>query len=469
MITVPREVMSGFVNLLRSQGIPAGQVEHYQKWLRYYYDFSAKYLHEQDQSVRVRLFLDKLKSKGQSLAQCQQAAHAVALYYELSALQALSLNQDVSVTSPRVAVEPSASDTVPDMKVNPPGQSLPANPPRQSQFNVSGYQETSDSPEWDEVIGKLADEIKVRHYSRKTLKTYALWSRQFQRYLKNKPPSELTTEEVKDYLTFLAVKCHVAASTQNQAFNSLLFLFRHALKRDFGELRGVPRAKKSLYVPVVLSREEIDSILSHLYHPHSLIVKLLFGCGLRLFECLQLRIRDFNFDAGILTIHGKGKKDRTVPIPESIRPDLEKQVKIVTRLHVKDLKDGYDGVFLDDAVERKYPKAPKELVHQWFFPQKELTLVEENGQRRRAHVHETRLQRALYLSVRKANIPKRVTAHTFRHSFATHLLQANYDIRTIQTLLGHSSLKTTMIYTHCVPVRTVKEPMSPLDLDAPSP
>jgi len=246
MITVPREVMSGFVNLLRSQGILAGQVECYQKWLRYYYDFSAKYLHEQDQSVKVRLFLDKLKSKGQSSGQCQQAAHAVALYYELSARQASFRNQDVSVTAPRVAAEPAASAPVQDMAGDPPRQALPMNRFRQSQFNVAGYQETSDSPEWDEVIGKLADEIKVRHYSRKTLQTYALWSRQFQRYQKDKPPHELTTEDVKDYLTFLAVKCHVAASTQNQAFNSLLFLFRHALKRDFGELRDVPRAKKSL-------------------------------------------------------------------------------------------------------------------------------------------------------------------------------------------------------------------------------
>ncbi|HEY6871790.1 MAG TPA: integron integrase [Geobacteraceae bacterium] len=314
-------------------------------------------------------------------------------------------------------------------------------------------------------MAKLAAEIKVRHYSRKTLQTYAKWSRQFQRFLKNKPPEELSTADVKEYLTYLAVKCNVAASTQNQAFNSLLFLFRHALKSDFGELRGVPRAKKSLYVPMVLSREEIDAIVEHLYYPYSLIVKLLFGCGLRLFECLQLRVRDFNFDAGILTIHGKGKKDRTVPVPESIRDELKKQIKKVTDLHGRDLADGYDGVFLDDALEKKYPKAPKELVHQWFFPQRELTLVTESGQRRRAHVHETRLQKALFIGVRKANIPKRVTAHTFRHSFATHLLQANYDIRTIQTLLGHASLKTTMIYTHCVPVRTVKEPRSPLDLD----
>jgi integron integrase len=242
----------------------------------------------------------------------------------------------------------------------------------------------------------------------------------------------------------------VAASTQNQAFNSLLFLFRLALKRDFGELRDVPRAKKSLYVPTVLSREEIDAILAHLYHPYSLIVKLLFGCGLRLFESLQLRVRDFNFEAEILTVHGKGKKDWTLPLPESIMDDLNRQMQRVKVLHDKDLDDGYDGVFLDDAVEKKYPKAPKELLHQWFLPQKDLTLVEETGERRRWHVHESKLQKALYLAVRKANIPKRVTAHTFRHSYATHLLQANYDIRTIQTKLGHSSLKTTMIYTHCV-------------------
>jgi integron integrase len=228
-------------------------------------------------------------------------------------------------------------------------------------------------------------------------------------------------------------------------------------------LQGVPRAKKSLYVPVVLSREEIDAILEHLYHLYELVVNLLFGCGLRLFECLQLRVRDFNFDAGILTIHGKGKKDRTVPLPESILPKLKAQIECVKKLHERDLTAGYAGVFLDDAVEKKFPGAPRELIHQWFFPQHGLTLVEENGELRRYHIHESLLQRALFAAVRKAKILKRVTAHTFRHSYATHLLQANYDIRTIQTKLGHASLKTTMIYTHCVPVRTVKEAKSPLD------
>lgn len=183
-----------------------------------------------------------------------------------------------------------------------------------------------------------------------------------------------------------------------------------------------------------------------------------------LFECLQLRVGDFNFDSGKLLVHGKGKKDRTVPIPESIIFELKAQIVRVGKLHDRDLAEGYDGVFLDDAIETKYPKAPKEYIHQWFFPQRPLTLVEETGQYRRYHLHESDFQRALYKAVCATKIPKRIKSHTFRHSFATHLLQAGYDIRIIQTLLGHSSLKTTMIYTHCVPVRTVKEQKSPLDL-----
>jgi len=166
-----------------------------------------------------------------------------------------------------------------------------------SHYLDAGYQEKSDSPEWDVVLADMAAEIKVRHYSRKTLKTYANWSRQFQKFLKNKPPLGLTGDDVKAYLTHLAVKCRVASTTQNQAFNSLLFFYRHGLKREFGELKDVPRAKKSLYIPTVLSRAEIDAILANLSYPFDLVVKLLFGCGLRQFECLQLRVRDFNFDA----------------------------------------------------------------------------------------------------------------------------------------------------------------------------
>ncbi len=320
------------------------------------------------------------------------------------------------------------------------------------------------SPAWDEVIDKLASEIKSRHYSRKTLKAYADWCRKFQLYLKHKQPGSLSSEDVKAYLAYLAVRCKVSASTQNQAFNALLFMFRHILKKDFGDHKDVPRAKQSSYIPVVLTRKEVDAVLNRLAPPYDLVVKLLFGCGLRLFECLKLRVQNFNFDEGVLTVmDGKGKKARTVPIPQAIMQDLLAQLELVKRFHEEDLKAGYDGVFLDDSLDKKYRNASKEFIWQWIFPQQSLTFLQEQKELRRYHVSEKDVQPQLYEAVRKAKLTKRVTAHTFRHSFATHLLQANYDIRTIQTLLGHADVRTTMIYTHCVPSKTIKELKSPLD------
>jgi site-specific recombinase XerD len=197
--------------------------------------------------------------------------------------------------------------------------------------------------------------------------------------------------------------------------------------------------------------------------PYQLIAKLQYGCGLRCFEAVKTRVKDFNFDERILTVKGKGNKSRTVPVPESILPELLAQLAFVKKQHADDLAAGYNGVFLEDQLEKKYPNAPQELQWQWFFPQESLTHVASSGEKRRYHVHESRFGDAMYHAVRKAQLTKRVTSHTFRHSFATHLLQANYDIRTIQTLLGHSDVRTTMIYTHCVPSRTLKELKSPLD------
>ncbi len=469
MLLVPRDLYVRYAAHLKLREIPVARHAEYKKWLRFFLDFCVQYAPSGSSSQQIRLFCEKLRDKRQSEAQRERAAHAVSLFFEMRQ-PSIPANPDGIEYLERGRA---ANETASTVNENPgpwSPSSDPALPDAQqlsttravSGYAEAGYQVQTDSPEWDELLVNLATEIKVRHYSRKTLKTYANWSRQFQRFLKNKSPGELSTADVKDYLTFLAVKCRVAASTQNQAFNSLLFLFRHALKKEFGDLRDVPRAKKSRYVPMVLSRKEIDAVLMHLLPPFDLVVKILFGCGLRLFECLQLRVRDFNFDDGILTIHGKGKKDRTVPLPATILEELKAQMKAVGELHEQDLAAGYAGVFLDDAVEKKYPRAPKEFIHQWFFPMKSLTVM-ENGERKRYHLHESDLQKALYHAVRRARIPKRVTSHTFRHSFATHLLQANYDIRVIQKLLGHSSLKTTMIYTHCVPVRTVKEPRSPLD------
>ena len=261
-----------------------------------------------------------------------------------------------------------------------------------------------------------------------------------------------------------SVKRKVSASSQNLAFNALLFFYRHVLKNEFGDMKDVPRAKRKPYIPVVLSKDEVGRIISNLSYPYDLVAKLLYGCGLRLFECLNLRVGCLNFDAGILTVHdGKGKKDRTVPLPETIVPELKSQLQSVITLHQKDLEAGYAGTFLMDLLEKKYKNAARELVWQWFFPGKTLTFVPDTKEYRRYHLHHTHVQKAIKGAVKRAKIPKRASAHTFRHSFASHLLQANYDIRTIQELLGHSDLRTTMIYTHTVKSRTIKEAKSPLD------
>jgi integron integrase len=467
MLPVPIAILAKFEAILEKRSVAPRQHPDYKKWLRYFLDFCTKYPVPEARSDQVRLFVDKLREKRQTPVQQNQAAHAVSLYFEMQGkgeIPVTNYNDDfVSSFATRPLQVREKSSSLPQSA--PPKTSSSVVPAQRQPWRLweDGYAIISASPEWDAAIADLAAEIKTRHYSRKTLKTYAHWSRQFQRFLKNKPPASLSTADVKEYLTYLAVQCRVSASTQNQAFNALLFLFRHALKQDFGDLKDVPRAKKSKFIPVVLSRKEIESVLKFLQYPYDLTVKLLYGCGLRLFECLQLRVKDFNFEAGILTIHGKGKKDRTVPLPETIVPELASQLEMVKNLHDQDLAAGYSGVFLDDLLEKKYPSAPKDFIWQWFFPQKSLTQVLSTQELRRYHLHETHVQAALYEAVRRTKITKRVTSHTFRHSFATHLLQANYDIRTIQTLLGHSDVRTTMIYTHCIPSRTVKEARSPLD------
>jgi integron integrase len=414
-----------------------------------------------------------MRSKGKAGKDLHHAAHALSLFFSMqsrkkqAASHAEQVREACSASAASSTMKPvpegkrrperaagDASQTVRIVPVNRPGR----------KYDEWWSLKKTRSSEWDKLIDALAAEIKTRHYSRKTLKAYADWSRKFQIYLKHKPPDDLSAQDVKAYLTYLAVRCKVSASTQNQAFNALLFLFRHILKKDFGDQADTPRAKRSSYIPVVLTRKEVDAVLRHLRQPFDLVVKLLYGCGLRLFECLKLRVQNFNFDEGMLTVmDGKGKKARTVPIPQSIMQELLAQIEYIKTLHDEDLKAGYAGVFLDDQLDRKFRNAAKDFIWQWFFPQQNLTFIPETKELRRFHLSDKDVQEPLYAAVRKARLTKRVTSHTFRHSFATHLLQANYDIRTIQTLLGHADVRTTMIYTHCVPSRTVKEAKSPLD------
>ena len=431
MIKIPEALQKKYNLLLMNSDISPDQYSHCKKWLRYYLDFCKKYTHPYTDSKSLLLFIEKLKKKKQDLSQQSQAKKAVELYY--SGIEKPESPAENSVSHDEIHEEIKMFDS-----------------------------KAIDDP-WSIAVDSLKNEIQLRHYSKKTLKAYSLWAEKLRYFTKNKLPESLTPEDVKAFLTFLAVKKKVSASSQNQAFNGLLFFFRHVLKKEFGKIEGVVRAKRKPYIPVVLSREEIDRVLENLQYPFDLVVKLLYGCGLRLFECLNLRVKDFNFDAGLLTVHGKGKKDRTVPLPESIRDDLKGQINRVIALHETDLKDGYSGVFLPDRIEKKYVNAPKELIWQWFFPARELTFVSETNKYRRYHLHETHVQKAIKWAVRKSKLLKRASAHTFRHSFASHLLQANFDIRTIQELLGHSDVRTTMIYTHTVKSRTIKESKSPLD------
>jgi integron integrase len=478
LLPIPDEILKSFDALLEKKAIPERRRPDYRKWLRYFLDFQAKYKPSDSRSEQVRLFVEKLRSKGQSSKQLNEAAHALSLFFATQGKVRPALVkqngggegtfQTTHTMNPQegAAGGPVTGSRAADL-AGAAGVSaaMDAKAPRRGRrYDEMRFREKTGSPEWDQIIEKLEAVIATRHYSRKTLVAYANWTRKFQFFLQNKPPVQLSPEDVKADLSFLAVNAKVAASTQNQAFNAILFLYRHILKRDFGDHKDIPRAKRSSYVPAVLTRKEIDAVLRHLAHPHSLVVKLLYGCGLRLFECLKLRVQNFNFDERILSIQdGKGKKSRTVPLPLAILPELTAQVERIAALHDQDRKAGYAGVFLEGALEKKYRTAAKDFVWQWFFPQHSLTNVQGTGEMRRYHLHETDVQETLCTAVRKARLRKRVTSHTFRHSFATHLLQANYDIRTIQTLPGHSDVRTTMICTHCVPSKTIKELKSPLD------
>ncbi len=281
------------------------------------------------------------------------------------------------------------------------------------------------------------------------------------------PVGEVSDEDAKNFLTDLAVKGQVVASTQNQAFNALLFFFRHVLKRDYDLKDRVVRAKQTKYIPTVLTGSELDAVLGELRFPYHLIVSMLYGCGLRLSECLELRINSLDFSENLVIVHdGKGKKDRSVPLPKKLRPELDRQTQRVARLLDEDLKNpDFAGAFMPESLgSRRAQREGREYHWQWLFPAKELTLLPEEGVYRRYHNYKQNLGSAIALAVRKAKVPKRVTAHTFRHTFASHLLAANVDLRTIQQLLGHTDIRTTMIYTHTVTSRTRKEMISPLDL-----
>ncbi len=316
---------------------------------------------------------------------------------------------------------------------------------------------------------KLLDQVRLtlraRHYSRKTEESYVTWIRRFILFHGKRHPLEMSEREVNAFLTHLAVKKHVSSSTQNQALSALLFLYRHVLGRELGDLGNVIRARKPTRLPVVLTREEVKAVLSHLHGDKWLMASLMYGAGLRLMECLRLRVQDIDFARNEITLRdGKGAKDRVTMLPESLKTPLQNHLRKVNAIHEKDLRDGYGRVPLPDALDRKYPNASREWRWQWVFPQEHRWKNESTGEQGRYHVDESILQKAFKQAVEKAGLTKRATCHTLRHSFATHLIEAGYDIRTVQELLGHKDVRTTMIYTHVLNRggRGVKSPVDTL-------
>jgi len=291
--------------------------------------------------------------------------------------------------------------------------------------------------------------LRVRHYSRRTEIAYCAWIRRFVLFHGRRHPSTMGEEQIAAFLNDLATTGGVSASTQNQALHALLFLYRHILKRDMGLVPGLTPAKRGRRLPVVLSVGEVRLILSRMRGVPRLCASLMYGSGLRLSECTGLRVKDIDFDRGEIMVRaGKGDKDRRVPLPRLASPALKVQIERVRKRFERDLRAGVRGSPLPGALGRKLPNTERDWRWQYLFPASRVYVERETGKRRRHHIHDSAIQRALGDAVRVSGISKRASCHSLRHSFATHLLESGSDIRTIQELLGHSSLQTTMIYTH---------------------
>ncbi len=312
------------------------------------------------------------------------------------------------------------------------------------------------------LLAQVREKIRYKHYSLRTEKAYVGWIRRFILFHDKRHPATMGAREVEAFLTHLAVEGKVASSTQNQALNSILFLYREVLGTELERLDRLVRARRPRKIPVVLTRDEVRSVLAHLEGRHWLMASLLYGAGLRLMECLRLRVKDLDFEyRQIVVRNGKGTKDRVTVLPGSMADPLRRHLQKLRVLHAEDAALGRPGVSMPFALARKYPRASREWAWQFVFPARNLSLNPATRELRRHHTGPQSLQRAVKKALRAAGIEQPASCHTLRHSFATHLIESGYDIRTVQELLGHNDVKTTMIYTHVLKKggRAVRSPL----------
>lgn len=299
------------------------------------------------------------------------------------------------------------------------------------------------------LLDHVSSAIRTRHYSIRTEEAYRGWIKRFILFHHKRHPKEMGEVEINQFLSYLAEKKNVSASTQNQALSAIIFLYKHVLNRDIGDIGDVVWAKKSKRLPVVFTKQEVKAIMNHLTGVNWIMATLLYGAGLRLMECMRLRVKDIDFSSNQIIIRdGKGDKDRITMLPQAVKKALSEHLIRVKKIHAKDLKNGYGAVYLPYALQRKYFNANKEWGWQYVFPSSQFSIDPRSGVKRRHHLSESVLPRALRNVLREIYIYKKASCHTFRHSFATHLLESGYDIRSVQELLGHKNLNTTMIYTH---------------------
>jgi len=409
--------MKDFKRYLISKNIvPKKQLHYYLNWIAQLYAFCQADIGTTVESEQITQYLKQL-SKNLEDWQVQQASDAINLYFFYLRRKAVLEN----------TIEAGPADL------------------------------------WKLRADEMVKILRLKHRATSTEKTYMAWLRSFYRFLKGKSPDLLGSSDVKDFLTHLAAERRIAPSTQNQAFNAILFFYRHILDVEIDGLHDVVRARRRRRLPVVLTKQETSDLFKNLKGTNLLMARLIYGCGLRLRECLNLRIKDLDFNRFRLTIRsGKGDKDRETFLPEKLIDDLNSHIKMVWSLYNQDREQNVPGVYLPYALQRKYPNAGKEWVWQWVFPSHKLSVDPRSKVVRRHHVHHSNLHRHIKRAVDKAGIAKPVSVHTLRHSFATHLLENGYDIRTIQELLGHSSLRTTMIYTH-VAGKNLMGVISPFD------
>ncbi len=313
------------------------------------------------------------------------------------------------------------------------------------------------------LLDQVRDKIRFKHYSIRTEHAYVDWIKRYILFHGKRHPQEMGKQEAEQFLSHLAVDRNVAASTQNQALSAILFLYKEVLEQDIGWLENVERAKRPARLPVVLTATEVRAVLAHLEGRYRLMANLLYGAGLRLMECVRLRVKDLDFEYRQITVRdGKGQKDRLTMLADVLIEPLQTHLADVKILHEQDLREGFGNVYLPFALERKYPNAGREWGWQYVFPASQRSVDPRSRIERRHHLDEQTLQRAFKKAVRAASITKPASCHSLRHSFATHLLMSGYDIRTVQELLGHKDVSTTMIYTHVLN-RGGRCVVSPLD------